>query len=242
VSGGGVERTTGSAVPARLTLTDAGEFVEGLLVAVAYEYGFELCLGSSGQLGIDCLAGAGPSSLETLGMPREEAMPLDHAWYGRHDGCCSCSARREVVVDDREEERFLLGGQSTLMAVLVTLLRIRHRVQHFGLTKLVHKHRSSAGCKTKATLQNAGPDRNVLAGGIGPHGLMFAKIANGEIGRYIHTNGVLPGIGCLRLDRLPHSPRRSGTLSLTTQTLWRGKMNFSLTAFETITTRDGLCL
>lgn len=63
-----------------------------MLVAVAYEYGFELCLGSSDQLGIECSAGADPGSLETFGMPREEAMPVDHAGYGRHDGCCVCSA------------------------------------------------------------------------------------------------------------------------------------------------------
>jgi hypothetical protein len=82
-------------------------------------------------------------------------------------------------------------------AVLVTL-RIRHRVRHFDLTRSVRKHAKQRGNhakvrRTKATLLNAGPDRNAVAGGIG-NGLMFAKIANGKLDdTYSLSRYMMPG-------------------------------------------------
>jgi hypothetical protein len=85
VSDGGLERATGSAVPAGLALADTCKLVERVLGSVSYEYGFELCLRAASKLRVQSLGGPLDGSLEALDMPREEAMPMHHAGYGRHD-------------------------------------------------------------------------------------------------------------------------------------------------------------
>jgi hypothetical protein len=85
VSDSCLERAAGSAVPAGLALADTCELVERVLGRVSYEYGFELCLRAASKLRVQSLGCSLDGSLEALDMPREEAVPMHHAGYGRHD-------------------------------------------------------------------------------------------------------------------------------------------------------------